>query len=336
MTQVTLLPTLKDQIDSWVSPFVVTERFYSDDDNLPSVGLANIEAVVPGIEENKEKILRALEIFKAKKVNVALFPEFCLSGYFWEDEEACWRYMDQAVIENHTDWIEKDVKSFLDENLHGVILNNIRRGPEKKYYNSTYIISQHHDYLKREDIYTKDFLPAIEKTYTESGRDNRLVIETPFARIGFTTCYDFMFAQLILEYTTWDEIDVLMQLASWRAMSRRDYPRMNVKSDVYYGYLWDLMMPATAATHQIWTIACNAVGRHGITGAHFWGGSGLWAPSGLPLVQASRVSEELLIIHNIDFKAQRQMELDDFHYALDFNSIYRPIHGKRAFTRIDL
>ena len=63
--------------------------------------------------------------------------------------------------------------------------------------------------------------------------------------------------------------------------------------------------------------------------------SGLWAPSGMKLVQASNILEELLIIHNVDIRGQRQLEKDDFNYALDFTSIYRPVHGKRAFTRID-
>jgi predicted amidohydrolase len=96
------------------------------------------------------------------------------------------------------------------------------------------------------------------------------------------------------------------------------------------------MMASQAAAHQIWVIACNAVGRHPISGAEFWGGSGVWAPSGLPLVQASRINEELLIAHNIDIKAHREFEKDDFNYALDFSSIYRPVEGQRTFTRLDV
>lgn len=317
--------------------FFVLERDFSDDESKPSIGLANIHAVVPGIEANKDKILRAAEIFKAKKVNIAIFPEFCLSGYFWEDEPACWRYMDEAVIENHGDWIEQNLKPLLGDTLRAIVFNNIRRGPERKYFNSTYILSADHDHNIPHDMYDKTFLPTLEKIYTETARDDRLVVDTPFSgRVGFTTCYDFMFSQLMLEYAMIDKVDTIIQLASWRAMARRDYPHMNVKTDSYYGYLWDLMMAATAATNQIWVVACNAVGEHGISGARFWGGSGIWAPSGLCLVQASRVNEELLIAHNVDIKSHREFELDDFNYALDFASIYRPLKGERAFTRIDI
>ena len=316
--------------------YFVSERFFSDVESNPSVGLANIQASVPDIEANKDNILRAVEIFREKKARVAVFPEFSLSGYFWADESACRRYMDRAVIENHTDWIEKSLKPLLNDELGAVILNNLERGPGDKYFNSTFIISREHDYLKPENKYTKTFLPTLEKVYSESGKDDSIVADYSFGRVGFTTCYDFMFSQLLLEYSALDKVDAVIQLASWRAMSRREYPRMNVKTDVYYGYLWDLMMASTAASHQIWVIACNAVGRHGVSGVDFWGGSGIWAPSGLPLVQASRTSEELLIAHNVDIRAHREFEKDDFDYALDFSSIYRPVQGQRSFTRIDV
>jgi predicted amidohydrolase len=144
-----------------------------------------------------------------------------------------------------------------------------------------------------------------------------------------------MFSQLVLEYAKIDQVDAIIELASWRSLARRDYPGMNVGSDTYYGDLWDMVLPAIAATNQVWIIGCNAVGNHGISGAHFWGGSGVWAPSGLRLLQGSNIHEELLIIHNIDIMGPKKQEKDDFNYAFDFSSVYRKIHGKRAFTRIE-
>ena len=319
-----------------VEEFLVVERVFSEDGGLPSVGLANIHAEVPDIEANKDKMARATEIFSEKGVNVAIFPEFCLSGYFWDNTKECRRYMDRAVIENQEGWIDNTLKPMLDENLRAVVFNNIRKGPAEKYFNSTYILSQRddYDYLSEENVYNKIFLPTIEKIYTETGKDDRLDVDTKWGRFGFTTCYDYLFSQLLLEYSKIDKVDAVIQLASWRSSARRDYPVMNVGTDTYYGYLWDTVMPAKSATNQVWTIACNAVGTHGITGAHFWGRSGIWAPSGINLFQASHLNEELIIIHNVDIKGQRALEKDDFDYALDFESIYRPVHGKRTFTRI--
>jgi hypothetical protein len=39
-------------------------------------------------------------------------------------------------------------------------------------------------------------------------------------------------------------------------------------------------------------------------------------------------------VHNVDIKGQRELELDDFNYAVDFKQIYRDVDGKRNFTRI--
>jgi predicted amidohydrolase len=298
------------------SGFRVTERCFSDNNSLPSIGIAQIHAIVPDIETNKAKIISAIEVFKDRKVNVAIFPEFALSGYFWEDEEECRKYMDQAVIENHTEWVNGTLKSYLDD------------------VNSTYLIADYGDYLNEERMYNKIFLPGIERTYTESGGDDFLIVDSKFGRFGFTTCYDICFAQLVLEYAKIDKVDAIVEVASWRGLAFRDYPGMNVGTDLYYAQLWDMLISAMAATNQVWIIACNAVGRHGITGAAFAGGSGIWAPSGLNLLKASRVNEELLIIHNVDIQGQREIEKDDFNYALDFEAIYRPVEGKRAFSRL--
>jgi predicted amidohydrolase len=154
-----------------------------------------------------------------------------------------------------------------------------------------------------------------------------------FGRFGFTTCYDYLFTDLLREYSMGDNVDAIIQLASWRAASLRDYPGMNVRTDRYYGELWDMVMAASSATNQVWTIACNAVGRHAISGAAFWGGSGIWAPSGLKLIQASYFNEELLIVHNLDIHGEREVELEDFDYGIDFRAIYKPMGDGRVFTR---
>ena len=318
-----------------IDEFFVVERAFSSKSELPTVGLANIHAVVPDIEANKDKIIRATRIFKERKADFVVFPEFALSGYFWDDEAACRKYMDRAVIENHYGWIENDLKPLLDENLRMIILNNLSRGPEGQYYNTTMVISKDSDYKSPAATYNKVFLPGIEQVYTVSGKDDRLDCGGKFGTVGFTTCYDYLFSELLREYAFVDDVDAIIQVASWRGVATRDYPGMNVRSDLYYGDLWDMVMAASSATNQFWTIACNAVGRHGISGAAFWGGSGIWAPSGLKLIQASHHSEELLIVHNLDIKGQRKRETDDFDYAFDFSSIYRRMEGQRAFSRIE-
>jgi predicted amidohydrolase len=320
---------------SKIDEFLVVERIFSADASNPSIGLANIHAVVPNVEANRSKILRATQIFKERRTNIAVFPELCFSGYFWEDEKACREYMDSAVLEEQYDWIEAALVPLLDDCLREIILNGVARGPDNHYYNTTILVARDNDYRNPENAYRKVFLPGIEKLYTATGQTNRLVMECVFGRYGFTTCYDYLFHELLREYAFEDEVDAIIQVASWRAVATRDYPTMNVRTDQYYGHLWDMVKPASSATHQFWTIACNAVGQHAISGATFWGGSGIWAPSGLKLVQASNIHEELLIVHNLGIKNQRQLEADDFDFAFDFREMYRPMKGRSTVSRIE-
>jgi len=317
-----------------VDGFAIVERSYCDDASKLSVGLANIRAEVPDVEANKDKILRAASIFRDRGVNIAVFPELCLSGYFWDRREDCLAYMSDAVAEHHADWIEHELEPLLGGDLEAIVLNGLTAtGQHGRFLNRTFAVGRDRDYLADEHTYDKVFLPGIEKDYTESGRDDRLVLQTRHGRLGFTTCYDYLFSELLREYSMVEKVDAIVQIASWRAAGGRDYPGMNRRTDHYYGELWDSVMAASSATNQVWTLACNAVGSHGITGVPFWGGSGIWAPSGICLIQASHSSEELVIVHNVDVEGARESEKDDFDYAFDFNQIYRPLKGGSTFTR---
>jgi predicted amidohydrolase len=316
--------------------FNVRETAFSAKEGSISIGIANIHAAVPDVESNHKRILAAAEIFKEKKVNLAVFPEFCITGYFWENYEECSRYMASVTADKQHDWIMDNLYPLLDDELYIVVINNIRKSPSAyhKYLNSTFVLSKLVDFAREEYIYDKIMLPGIEKAYCRSGFDDRLVIDTRIGKFGFTTCYDYCFSQLLQEYSRIDHVDAVIEVACWRGTGTRAYQDVNIFTDTYYGYLWDTLMASRSATNQFWTIACNAVGRHEISGEVFWGGSGLWAPSGINIVKASNYNEELLIVRNVDIKGERKKEQDDFNHGMDFNEIYRHLEDKRTFTRL--
>ncbi|HEV2059118.1 MAG TPA: carbon-nitrogen hydrolase family protein [Solirubrobacteraceae bacterium] len=317
-----------------IDEFLIAERSYGDDESKLSVGLANIRAEVPDVEANKDKILRALSIFKERGVNIAVFPEFCLTGYFWDEREDVLVHMNAALADDHADWIERELQPLIGDGLEAIVLNALTPGRKHDcFLNRTFVVGRHDDYLADENSYDKVFIPGIEKDYTESGRDDRLVLQTRHGRLGFTTCYDYLFSELLREYSMVEKVDAIVQIASWRAAGRRDYSAMNVRTDHYYGELWNSVMASSSATNQVWTIACNAVGSHAVSGVSFWGGSGIWAPSGICLIQASHVNEELVIVHNVDIDGGQDAEKDDFNYAFDFKQVYRPMRDGGTFTR---
>jgi len=386
--------------------FAITERtfLYEDATTAPvNLGISNMAHLVSAtgmesIEQNKQRILDALEIFKDKGVNMAFFAEFSLTGYFWnnmsgEDEDDgdpdCWEYMEYGAL-NHRDesgtyvhraWLE-NVKEYLNGPLKYIVFNSIRKnpdapldpaGPDNKFMNSTYVICDNFDLdvffsaeqspekeeLENNYIYDKTFLPGIEKVYTYTGVNDVLVLGTEWGTYGFTTCYDMCFAQPFQEYFMVDSVQVIVQIASWRATSSRKYyvdgPISVIEVPNYYGYQWDNMILARAMTNQISLIGCNTFGNQndGNRGDYkFWGGSGLWAPSGVNLAQVSvndgvsAVRDELLLLYNADLVGMVEAEREDFSYYDDFRyypsatdpgriDIYKELDGLRAFTRME-
>ena len=153
-------------------------------------------------------------------------------------------------------------------------------------------------------------------------------------RFGFTTCYDYLFSDLLREYALGDGIDAVVQLASWRAAATRDYAGMNVRSDSYYGDLWDKVMAVELGDQPGVDLRLQRGGRarrqrRGASGA----ARACGRPSGMNLIQASHFNEELLIVHNLDIHGARDDEHDEFNYAIDFKEIYRPLENSRGFTR---
>lgn len=327
----------------------VIEKSYSDDPNKLSIGIVNKINLVSShgtesIGKNKQRILDLIDVAKKYNVNMLLFPEFSLTGYFWKNTPTCWDYMREGLTNNHLDWLA-EVKSKLDDQLQYIVFNNIRLAPDDsdgKFLNSTYVIDKTFDCtnLNSESneqlhIYDKTFLPGIEKTFTKSGKTDTLILNTQWGKFGFTTCYDMCFTQIFQEYAMIDKIDGFIQLSSWRGSSEREYPSMGVTVDHYYGFIWDLMVSSQAAFNQAWVIASNAVGVQDRGGYEFWGGSGLWAPSGVKLLEGSNDHEEIIVVHNVDIKDQIKYEHDDFFYYEDFIDIYDPIKELRTFTRME-
>jgi len=385
--------------------FHVVERWSSPEKDALTIGIANIRNIAPknesqvgsasSIEINKNQILHAVDEFKKYHVNMVIFPEFCLTGYFWDTENNdpveskglsdCWQYMNKGATDAQLEWVSQ-LQSKLGDGLEYIIFNNIRRaqpsdlaGPENRFLNSTYVIDKSFDcknlyaeFNEKNRIYDKTFLPGVEKTYEQSGINDFLVIETErWGRFGFTICYDLCFSQLYEEYGMGDKVDAIIQVASWRGTGNReagkeDYKEMRgyhckpIINSYTYGYQWNLMAAARAATNQVWLIACNAAGNQEMNLKapkevyyEFWGGSGVWAPSGMNLLQAScnkgnlaPVPDELLIVHGVDIRggvASAKENYGDYRQDLRYYSdsidsgiieIYRPVDEQRAFSRM--
>ncbi len=316
-------------------PYRIVERIFSDCDTCPSFLLANIHGST-SVEHNLNKMEEIVQIAHEKEVNVVIFPELAVTGYVWNAQDSANVF--ELLHEGENNRISprlKNIRDSLTEGRGGLeyIFYGNTRLKGGNFYNSTFILNPGMDCCDEQYVYDKVFLPPNEKRFFTQGADNRLSIDTKWGRFGFLVCYDLCFVELARLYAFVDEVDAIITMAAWHSEAVRDYPHMNIRTDHYYGFIWDLMNASKAAYNQIWSLGVNWVGTHEKSMEYFWGGSGIWAPSGMKLLGGSNLKEELLIIRNVDIKQQRAAEQDDFNYRIEFESFYRHIEHPAKSTR---
>ncbi len=331
--------------------FRVVERTFSEDESNPTVLLANMDTTI-NIKRNMQKMEQVIQIAHDREANIVIFPELCVTGYVWDarDDEEVFTHLRSGDNNLLKSWVMqiRDSLSQSDNGLEYIFYNNVRSG-EEGLYNSTFVLSPEIDPFDPAFIYDKIFLPPIEYRFFQRGPDRQLVLDTKWGRFGFLICYDLTFVELARKYALQHEADAIITMAQWNSEGLREYAHMNVRTDHYYGFLWDLMNSSKAAYNQLWSLAANSVGHHAISNEYFWGGSGVWAPSGLNILQASNIHEEVLIIRNLDISGQTEREKDEYNYRLDFQQIYSDVEdqgteiryldgngdlGNRKYTRV--
>jgi len=318
--------------------FRIVERVFSDDESLPTIMVANIYGA-PDVQRNLNKMEEIISLAHEKNVNILIFPELTVTGFVWNcnNRNEVRSLLEEGENSRISKWVNnvRDSLSTEDEGLKYVIYGNSRYR-DGKLYNSTFVLNPDMDYSAEEYIYAKVFLTPVERDYFKQGTDKRLTIDTRWGRFGFMICYDLCFVELARQYAFIDGVDAIVTMAAWHSEAVREYSLMNARTDHYYGFLWDLMNGSKAAYNQVWSIGSNWVGLHEKSREYYWGGSGIWAPSGMKLLQASNINEELLIVRNLDIKGQRDKEQDDFNYRIDFEQFYRDMeHQKECIHYVD-
>lgn len=307
--------------------FRIVERVFSNVEECPSILIANVHGS-PSVSSNMRKMEDIIQVAHRQGVNMVIFPELSITGYVWNSNPAgeVRDLLEEGENSRIAPWL-RSIRDSLTEGTNGleyVFYGNARRQGDHL-YNSTFILNRGIDFEDETYCYDKVFLPPVELPFFRQGSDRRLSIDTKWGRFGFLICYDLCFVEMPRRYAFVDEVDAIITMAAWHSEAVREYAMMNVRTDHYYGYLWDLMNASKAAYNQIWSLGANWVGVHHETREYFWGGSGIWAPSGMQILQGSNIKEELLIVRNVNIRKQRERERDEFNYRIDFENFYRSL-----------
>ena len=319
-----------------VGGYKITDVTFSENEACPTFMIANINPRFD-IGYNLSSMEGIVQAAHEVNADVLVFPELCVSGYVWDAGH-------KAEVQEQlkaSDNCQPEVKKVLDgikaglvgggRGLKMVLFGNVRvdRSHGKVHaHDSTFVMTPGADY--NDTFYDKTFLTPLEKLFFRRGSDKRLVLDTRWGRAGIMMCYDLCFVEMGKRYAFTDEVDVIITTAAWRTEAVREYPLLNLKIDNYYQYIWRLMHSALAAHNQVWSIGANCAGVFEKTGGRFCGESGVWSPSGIPLVHASHEEEELIVIRNLEIRGHmRHQAKEHFDYRLDFDEVYREIRDMK-------
>ncbi|GAB4409143.1 MAG: carbon-nitrogen hydrolase [Anaerolineae bacterium] len=244
------------------------------------LGLAQISPKLGDVPANLEKHLARMEEAAAQGVQLLLFPELSLTGYYLQDMV-----------------YELAIAPSADDPTFGPLLAATRRlgldvtvGFVEEDRRHRFFISQ--AYLSDGAIvhvHRKVYLPTYgmfdEGRYFAWG-DSVRAFETRFGRVGMLICEDFWHASP--PYLLWlDGADVLLLHSASPGRGLGEDPRLHSARWV------ELVNRAYASLFTDFVIHCNRVGFE--DGLNFWGGSSVADPNGEFLFQGPYFEEALVV-----------------------------------------
>jgi predicted amidohydrolase len=230
-----------------------------------------------GKEDNLKRMLAAISTAEREGVQMLVFPEMCLSGYFTNLEGT----PAEAVKANH---------ALADEAGKGRFLTALQESAAKakmmvsfgfgekagdRYYDSVGVIDATGEWLgvrRKNPLYPMDHET---QSFTEPPRSQRsVVLQTRYAKVGISCCFDGEFPESVRQMRLQGAEVLLWSNAALGDPTMGTSHRLNLAG-------------THAETNRMWVVCCNASGRN------CSGTSVISSPSGEPMVILSPDKEEM-------------------------------------------
>ncbi|OLO13258.1 carbon-nitrogen hydrolase [Chromohalobacter japonicus] len=233
--------------------------------------VALVQVASPDEETQRDRISRVESLLRnLPDVDIVVLPELWSAGYFHFKD-----YRSGAEgLGGNTLTMCREVAKSIRSYIHvGSIIEKAENGKLK---NTSVLINQEGDIVH---TYSKIHVfgyKSLEASLLTPG-DSLQVAEASFGHVMGTTCYDLRFPGLWMEMSN-RGAEIVIVPAAWPAARRKH---------------WQLLTSARAVEHQIFVIACNAVGVQ--DGVKLGGYSRIVDPSGEVLGECGE-EEEVKII----------------------------------------
>lgn len=280
------------------------------------IGLAQINPHLGDVERNLQKHLDAIAHAEEQAVDLLVFPELSLHGYYLEDlvaETAC-RLDDPRLA-----------PLLAASERMSLLFGMVEESADRRFYNSGVYLETgtvHHVHRK---VYLVTYGMFDEGRYLAAGEHLR-AYDTRFGRCSTLICEDFWHPSAVSVVHA-DGADLILGISSGpgRGVSGES-------QDLRSAETWHNLNNLYARMFTSYVVYCNRVGYE--DGVNFWGGSEVVGPDGSVIVRAPDF-EEALVTADISAEALRRQrsqlpllrdERLDLTYR-EFRRIYRERFG---------
>ncbi len=280
------------------------------------IGLAQMNPHLGDVSRNIQKHLDVIAQAEAQAVDLLVFPELSLNGYFLED----------LVSETAMRLDDPRLQPLIAASQHmSLLFGMVEESADQRFYNSGVYVEAgqvHHVHRK---VYLATYGMFDEGRYLAAGEHLR-AYDTKFGRCGSLICEDFWHPSAVSVVHA-DGADLILGISSGpgRGVSGES-------QDLRSAETWHNLNNLYARMFTNYVVYCNRVGYE--DGVNFWGGSEVVGPDGAVVVRAPYF-EETLVTAEISAAALRRQRsllplLRDERLDLTFRElrrIYRERYG---------
>lgn len=253
------------------------------------IGIAQNKPTLGNIDANMEIAERAIAEAKGKGVQLLVFPELGLTGYYLRDMVPVVAMHDEHAV----------IKTMIEHSRDlSLVIGYVEESPDHQFYNSALYLEDGRIVHRHRKVYLPTYGMFDELRYFGSG-ESVSAFDTKFGRIGILICEDawHLSAGCILSA---DGADIMIHLASSPARGIGSGERL----DIYDA--WENLNRTYAGSFCCYVIFANRVGcEDGLT---FWGGSEVIDPDCAVAGKAKYLDEDLLVV-DIDCEKIRRAQM---------------------------
>ncbi len=241
------------------------------------VAVAQMAPILGDVEKNLALHEKAAREAISQSVNLLVFPELSLTGYFLKDQVTSVALTEQAPA--------LDVLRNLSQRV-AMVVGFVEEAPGHRFHNAA-------AYLEGGEIrhiHRKVYLPTYgifdEQRYLAAGARIQ-AFDTALGRMAILICED-LWHPATAGIAAWDGAEIILcpSASPGRGLGQAE-PFQNAST-------WERVIRAYGDLFACFVVYANRVGYE--DGACFWGGSEVVGPTGQALAKAGYLEEELLVV----------------------------------------